>query len=150
LEKLYEGMFLVESGRFAADPEGTAGNITGMIEKAGGTLVAHRPWQDGRLAYPIAGQRKALHYLTYFRMPGSGLRDLNRACKLNDLVLRHIFINQPQKLFDAMVAALSGDWTPQQAIPEEVPEERGRGRGRRRDVEEEVVIDALADVPEEA
>jgi small subunit ribosomal protein S6 len=143
-------MFLVESGRFAADPEGTAGNITGMIEKAGGTLVAHRPWQDGRLAYPIARQRKGLHYLAYFRMPGSGLRDLNRACKLNDTILRHLIIHQPQTLFDAMVAALSGEWTPQQAIPEAVPaDDRGRGRGRRRAVEEEVVIDALADAPEE-
>jgi len=85
-------MFLLESGRFAADPDGMSKSITGMIEKAGGTLVAHRPWQDGRLAYPINGQRKGLHYLAYFRMPGTGLKDLNRACRLNDQVLRHLII----------------------------------------------------------
>lgn len=123
-ENLYEGMFLVESGRFASDPEGTAQNITGMIEKAGGTLVAHRPWQDGRLAYPINGHRKGLHYLAYFRMPGTGLKDLNRACRLNDTILRHIVINQPQTLFDAMVAALSGEWTPQQLVRDDEPEVR--------------------------
>ena len=136
-EKLYEGMFLLESGRFAADPEGTAKNITGMIEKAGGTLVAHRPWQDGRLAYSILGQRKGLHYLAYFRMPGPGLKDLTRACKLNDLVLRHLIINQPQVLFDAMVSALSGEWTVQQALPVEEPAPRRRGR----DVEVALVDD---------
>lgn len=130
-ENLYEGMFLLESGRFAADPDGMSKSITGMIEKAGGTLVAHRPWQDGRLAYPINGQRKGLHYLAYFRMPGTGLKDLNRACRLNDQVLRHLIINQPQTLFDAMVAALSGDWTPQQAVADEEP----AGRSRRREVE---------------
>ncbi|MGE3317181.1 MAG: 30S ribosomal protein S6 [Planctomycetaceae bacterium] len=123
-ENLYEGMFLVESGRFAADPDGTAQSITGMIEKAGGTLVSHRPWQDGRLAFPINGQRKGLHYLAYFRMPGTGLKDLNRACRLNDLIMRHLIINQPQTLFDAMVAALSGEWTPQQLVREEEPEVR--------------------------
>lgn len=123
-ENLYEGMFLVESGRFAADPDGTAQNITGMIEKAGGTLVAHRPWQDGRLAYAINGQRKGLHYLAYFKMPGTGLKDLNRSVRLNDLILRHLIITQPQTLFDAMVSALSGEWTPQQLIREEEPEVR--------------------------
>ena len=137
-EKLYEGMFLVESGRFAADPEGTAKNITGMIEKAGGTLVSHRPWQDGRLAYPILGQRKGLHYLAYFRMPGPGLKDLSRSCKLNDLVLRHLIINQPQVLFDAMVSALSGEWTVQPAVVEEEPAPRRRTR----EVEVAVVDDA--------
>ncbi len=145
-EKLYEGMFLVESGRFATDPEGTAGAITGMIEKAGGTLVAHRPWLDGRLAYPIAGQRKGLHYLAYFKMPGGGLRDLNRACKLNELILRHLVINQPQTLFDAMVAALSGEWNPNQVMVADEPEERGRGRRRDRDADvEEDVVDAIND-----
>lgn len=127
-ENLYEGMFLVESGRFASDPDGTAQSITGMIEKAGGTLVSHRPWQDGRLAYAIDGQRKGLHYLAYFRMPGTSLKDLNRACRLNDLIMRHLIINQPQTLFDAMVAALSGEWTPQQLVREEEPEVRAPRR----------------------
>lgn len=108
-QNYYEGMFLLDSAKFAADHEGVAGQIVGIIEKAGGAIQTHRPWQDGRLAYPIEGHRKGVHYLAYFTMEGSGLKDLNRACQLNDVVLRHMVIKQPLVLFDAMVAALRGD-----------------------------------------
>jgi small subunit ribosomal protein S6 len=129
-EKLYEGMFLLDSGRFATDAKGSADQILAMIQKSGGSIVAHRPWQDGRLAYAIKGHRKGLHYLVYFKMPGGGIRDLNRACKLNDLVLRHVVLEHPQVLFDAMVQAISGEWHPHEAIHEEESERRGRGHDR--------------------
>jgi small subunit ribosomal protein S6 len=112
-ENLYEGMFLLDSGQFASDPDGTAQAVTDLLQKAGGTLVAQRPWQDGRLAYDIAGRRKGLHYLAYFRMDPEKVTGLNRACRLNDRILRHLLIQQPQTLFDAMVAALTGEAQPE-------------------------------------
>jgi len=120
-EKLYEGMFLLNSGKYAADPDGVSNQVVGILEKAGATVVAHRPWQDGRLAYLIEGHRKGLHFLTYFRMDGQGLSDVTRACKLNDVVLRHLVIKQPKKLFDAMVAALNGDEASRAPSPEKAP-----------------------------
>jgi small subunit ribosomal protein S6 len=129
-DKLYEGMFLLDSGRFATDSKGATDQLIGMIEKCGGTLVAHRPWQDGRLAYAINGHRKGLHYLTYFKMKGGdGIRDLTRACKLSDLVLRHVVILHPPAMFDAMVQAISGEWHPHEAAQDDGP---GRGRDRDR------------------
>lgn len=107
-ENLYEGMFLLDSGKFASDHDGAANQVIGILEKAGATVVAHRPWQEGRLAYPIDGHRKGVHYLSYFRMNTDALKDVARACKLNDTIIRHIIIKQPLVLFDAMVAALSG------------------------------------------
>jgi len=128
--KLYEGMFLLDSGRFATDAKAATDQIIGMIEKCGGTLVAHRPWQDGRLAYAIKGHRKGLHYLTYFKMHGDGIRDLTRACKLSDLVLRHVVILHPPAMFEAMVQAISGEWHPHEAAQDDSPG-RGRERGDR-------------------
>jgi small subunit ribosomal protein S6 len=132
-EKLYEGMFLLDSGRFATDVKGSADQILAMIQKFGGNIVAHRPWQDGRLAYAINGHRKGLHYLVYFKMPGSGIKDLKRACSLNDLVLRHVVVNHTQVLFDAMVQAISGEWHPHEAVPHAEESDRPRGRDRDRD-----------------
>jgi small subunit ribosomal protein S6 len=106
-------MFLLDSGQFASDPDGLAQNVTDMLEKAGGTLVAQRPWQDGRLAYEIAGRRKGLHYLAYFRLEPDKITGLNRSCRLNDRILRHMFIQQPPTLFDAMVSALTGEAQPE-------------------------------------
>jgi len=121
IEKLYEGMFLLNSGKYASDPDGVSNQVVGILEKAGATVVAHRPWQDGRLAYLIEGHRKGLHFLTYFQMDGQGLSDVTRACKLNDVILRHLVIKQPKKLFDAMVAALNGDEASKAPSPEKAP-----------------------------
>ena len=106
-ENLYEGMFLVESTRFANDPEKVTNAILEVIQKCGGTVVTHRPWQDGKLAYPINGRRKGLHYLTYFKMPPTAMPDLDRACKLSDTVMRKLIIRHDQMMFDAMVQAIT-------------------------------------------
>jgi len=106
-------MFLLDSGRFAADPEGVTSRLLNLLESVGATIAAHRPWQDGRLAYEIEGRRKGLHYLVYFRMGGEGHTELNRQCKLSDMVMRYLVIRHPQSLFDAMVDALTEKTTDQ-------------------------------------
>ncbi|MEX0717114.1 MAG: 30S ribosomal protein S6 [Planctomycetaceae bacterium] len=111
-EKLYEGMFLVESGKFATDPDGVASHILGLLEKIGAEIVTHRPWQDGKLAYEIEGHRKGLHYLVCFKYAGPNLSELDRGVKLSDLVLRHLVISQPPQIFEALVAAITSDEEP--------------------------------------
>lgn len=108
-EHLYEGMFLVDSARFASEPEETTAEILKVLERAGATIVAHRPWQDGKLAYEIQGRRKGLHYIVCFRMPGSGMDVVTRQVRLSEIVLRHIVINHPPELFNAMVQAITGE-----------------------------------------
>lgn len=105
----YEGMFLLDSADFASDPDGMAKMLTDMIERVGGTVAAHRPWQDGRLAYEIKGRRKGLHYLVMFTLDTSKMNELNRALRLNEKVLRTMFIVHPKVLFDATVASISPD-----------------------------------------
>ncbi|QDT66233.1 30S ribosomal protein S6 [Calycomorphotria hydatis] len=105
----YEGMFLLDSAKFASDPDGAVADLTGIIEKCEGEIVAHRPWQDGRLAYEIEGRRKGLHYLIMFRMPPTKMDEFDRACHLSDRVLRQMTIRHPDVLFEAMVASISPD-----------------------------------------
>lgn len=110
----YEGMFLLHSGRFAANSEGVLASLMEILEKCEADVVAHRAWQDGKLAYEIAGQRKGMHYLIMFRMPPEHASQLNRLCQLNDNILRQLIIKHPQVLFDANVSAI-------QQSPESVP-----------------------------
>ena len=69
-ENLYEGMFLLDSGKFAADHDGIPNRLVGILEKAGGKVVAHRVWLYGRLAYTIDRQRTAGN-LRYTRRLGT-------------------------------------------------------------------------------
>jgi len=141
-------MFLVDSAKFATDAEGVTHQILGILEKCGATIVAHRPWQDGRLAYAIEKQRKGLHYLVLFQMDPSHLTEVVRLCKLNETIVRQLIVRQPEIVFDAMVQALVNHTT--QAPPEDAPESEDdrprRGRPRRDRVEQAPDIDATADL----
>ena len=105
----YECMFLLDSSRYAQDPSGTEAQLTELLGRCEAEIVAAAPWQDGKLAYPIAGHKKGLHYLTYLKMDSSKVAELGRLCKLSDLVLRHLVIDHSHHgpLFGAMVDALA-------------------------------------------
>ena len=102
----YECMFVLNSGKYASDPNGAVANLQELFDRVAAELVVHSPWQDGKLAYPIDGHRKGTHYLAYFRMDGSQMNEFTRLCKLNDLILRQLVIEHSDTLFDAMSQAL--------------------------------------------
>ena len=41
-ERVYEGMFLLNSNHYARDPKGLAGQVTQIIEKCGGEVLVSR------------------------------------------------------------------------------------------------------------
>jgi len=123
-ENLYEGMFLVDSSHFANDPEATTEAIMAILERAGATVVAHRPWQDGKLAYEIEGRRKGLHYVVCFRMPGAGISVVTRQSQLSDVVIRQMVIKHTPELFNAMVDVLNGVVAEAEVAEEAAPKEK--------------------------
>jgi small subunit ribosomal protein S6 len=100
---VYEGMFLLESGRFGRDPEGVSGQIPAMIGEAEGEILVSRMWEERRLAYPIRGQRKGTYWLTYFRVDGRRIPEIERKCQLSDSVMRALFIKIDPRIVDALV-----------------------------------------------
>ena len=110
-------MFILDPNRYARDPNGVSGQIPAMIEQSGGEVLASRLWNEQRLAYPIQGHRKGAYWLTYFRMETDKVADFNRACRLNDNVLRNLTLQVDPRLVDTLVAHARGE-----AIPEAEPE----------------------------
>lgn len=102
----YECMFVLNSGKYASDPNGAVTTLQELFDRVAAELVVHTPWQDGKLAYPINGHRKGTHFLTYFRMDGSQMDEFTRLCKLNDLILRQLVVEHSDTLFDAMSQAM--------------------------------------------
>ena len=133
-QHFYEGMFLVDSGKFATDPDAVTGEIMTVLAKAGATVVAHRPWQDGKLAYEINGMKKGLHYIVCFTMRGAGMKTLIRQCQLNETIIRQMIIAHSQQIFDATVASITGAAASRDAeVPENERPSRGRNDRRRDD-----------------
>ena len=106
---VYEGMFILDPNRYGRDPEAASGQITQIIEQAGGEILVSRFWEERRLAYPIKGHRKGAYWLTYFRLEGGRLDGIQRQCQLNESIIRQMFIKQDPRIVDALVAhALEG------------------------------------------
>ena len=101
--KVYEGMFLLDSNRYARDPGGVSGQITQIVEKCGGEILASRLWNEQKLAYTIEGHRKGTYWLTYFRLDSGKQGELTRACRLNENILRNLVIRIDDRLVDTLV-----------------------------------------------
>jgi len=101
---VYEGMFILDSNRYAKDPNGVSGKINTLVEELGGEILVSRMWAEQRLAYPIQGQRRGTYWLTYFRLDSLKMDDLNYKCNINDDMLRYLFVKHDPRIVDMLVA----------------------------------------------
>lgn len=106
--KVYEGLFLFDSNRYARDPSGVPASVNDAITAAGGEMLASRLWSEQKLAYTINGHRKGTYWLTYFRIAPTKLSGLNRDFQLNDGILRHLVLAVDPRLVDPLVAHANG------------------------------------------
>ena len=109
---VYEGMFILDPGRYSRDPGAVSQQISDLITQHGGEMLAARLWDERKLAYPIKGHKKGVYWLTYFRMPGGdGLTNLERQCEISDEILRKLVLRVDDRIADALVqhAMYSGE-----------------------------------------
>ena len=48
---VYECMFLLDSNKYARDPNGVVAGLGAIVEKCGGELLASRLWNEQKLAF---------------------------------------------------------------------------------------------------
>jgi small subunit ribosomal protein S6 len=111
-QHVYECLFILDSNRYARDQNGVSAAIPEMVEKLGGEILASRLWNEQRLAYPINGHRKGTYWLTYFRLESTRLSEFNRACQLNENVLRNLTLKVDPRLVETLVDHALGKVTP--------------------------------------
>ena len=106
---VYECMYILDANAYARNPAGASESIQKMVDKVDGEMLASRLWNEQKLAYPIKGRYKGAYWLSYFRCDSSRLVEFNRACQLNDIVLRHLAVKIEPRLVDALVGAARGE-----------------------------------------
>ncbi|MCH2182177.1 MAG: 30S ribosomal protein S6 [Mariniblastus sp.] len=124
-EKVYECMFIFNANAYAKNPAAAAKAVQDVTETVNGELMASRLWNEQKLAYPINGQRKGVYWLAYVKMESTGVTKFNRACKLTDIMLRHLVVGIDPRLVDTMIAVAKGEAVPGADEPaaEEKPEQ---------------------------
>ena len=120
---VYECLFLFDANKYVRDPGGVSTTVTDLIQKNGGEVLVSRLWKEDKLAYPVNGHRKGAYWLTYFRMESTTLSSFNRACGLNEDVLRHLVIKIDPRLVDTLVSHAKGESTADPEPTETAPAE---------------------------
>ena len=140
---VYECMFLLDTNKVAGDVGSAAKQLHAILERNHAEVLASRPWDERRLAYPVKGHKKGLYYLTYFRTEGKNLVGIEHDCALNETILRTLVLHVDPKLVDIMLTlardehAVALQTVNEQAAAEEglggeEEGERGPRRGGRR------------------
>jgi len=111
-------MFIFSANAHARNPAATGNTVEEIVKSVGGELLASRLWNEQKLAYPINGHRKGTYWLSYVRVESTNLVKFNRACQLNDNILRHLAVKLDPRLVDPMVAVAKGE-APETAVAEE-------------------------------
>src|ERR671936_2078439 len=101
---IYECMFLLDTTKVAGDVPGAAKQLHNLLERNHAEILASRPWDERRLAYPIRKHKKGLYYLTYFRTEGKNLLNIERDVALNEMILRSLVLRVDPKHVDTMLA----------------------------------------------
>lgn len=102
-DNVYECMFLLDPTKVAGDIPTATKHVHAILERNHAEILASRPWDERRLAYPIRGHKKGLYYLTYFRSEGKNLRNIEHDCSLSEMIIRLMTLRIEEKLVEDML-----------------------------------------------
>jgi small subunit ribosomal protein S6 len=122
-------MFLLDTTKVAGDVPAAAKQLHTILERNQAEVLASRPWDERKLAYPIkkpgqtSSHKKGLYYLTYFRTEGKNVLGIERECALTEMILRMLILNVDPKLVDAMLTMARDEHAVHLQTVTEPPEE---------------------------
>jgi len=95
-KKLYEGMFLVDSGKAASDWDGVNAAINKILDRAEAEIVSMRKWDDRRLAYDIRRTSRGTYMLCYFKAEGRKIQGIEKDVQLSENIIRALILSTEQ------------------------------------------------------
>ena len=122
---VYECMHILDSNRYARDPSGVQESVDSTVTKFDGEILVSRLWNEQKLAYLVDGHRKGTYWLSYIRIEGSRLVEMERAFQLNDNVLRSLTLRLDERLVEPMVAHARGETVPSTVVDDAAPSDAG-------------------------
>jgi len=91
-KRLYEALFLVDSGEAASDWQGINDHVKKILERNGAEIVSMRKWDERPLAYEILGRKRGTYILVYFNSPCEKLNTIERDAQLSERILRVLIL----------------------------------------------------------
>lgn len=108
----YEAMFLL--GTVAGSAEDVTALPRQIIERHNGSILVIKKWDERKLAYELAGQKRGTYVVAYFTAPGEAITQIERDVNLSDDITRVIVLRADHLSKEEMEAV-----EPQKPMPVE-------------------------------
>jgi len=93
----YETMFIVKATLTDEETQAQIAIVRENIEKNGGTIASVEDMGTRNLAYEIEKQKRGYYYVIYFTAPTEAIKELERNYRVNENIIRFIFIKSESK-----------------------------------------------------
>jgi small subunit ribosomal protein S6 len=95
--KHYETMFIVKPTLTEEETQTQIENVKAIIAKNGGEIVACDDMGSRELAYEIEKQKRGYYFVAYFKGEPAGIAEIERNYRINENIIRFIFIKYENK-----------------------------------------------------
>lgn len=95
--KHYETMFIIKPTLTEEETVAQIDLVKATIEKNGGEIVACEDMGSRNLAYEIEKNKRGYYFVAYFKGAPSGILEIERNYRINENILRFIFIKYENK-----------------------------------------------------
>jgi small subunit ribosomal protein S6 len=102
--QMYECLLMLDSSKVAGDLDTVKNSIHATLDKHKAEILASRPWDERKLAFPVKKQKKSLYYLVYMQVDSSQVKPIEHDLTLNENILRFMVIRIDPKLSETMLA----------------------------------------------
>lgn len=93
----YETVFILDPALDETQVKEEVDKVKNLITSLGGEVTSAEPPIRKRLAYEIGGKTEGYYSLVVFRSEPTAIKEMERAYRLNEKVLRHIVVVSPRK-----------------------------------------------------
>ena len=137
VKRLYEGMFLVDSGIAASDWGGVIESVEKVLARAGAEKVSLQKWDERSLAYDVVGKSRGTYILTYFHADPGRISGIERDVQLSESLMRVLILRA-----DRMGHGDIDKKTPAQKIEEAVAAAAAKAAAAESKVDSEAVVES--------
>ena len=92
--KDYEGMFVIRPDLEQAQSEDVTKNIEQAITSNKGTIKESLAWGKRHLSYKLGKYQEGLYQLIHFQIGSSNVKEIKKAYRLNENILRVLIIRR--------------------------------------------------------
>jgi len=89
---LYEGLFLFNLQEIGGDLNVALDELRNILQRAEAEILTLHKWDERKLAYPMAGQKRGLYVISYFRARGSQIPNIERDVNFSENFLRAMML----------------------------------------------------------